>query len=199
MTKSVSAFFALTAALFALAVPSTSALASSCPSGLTGVLSGGKVTYTFHGRLTAPFGTLPVGAAFNGHVIYVYPQVSSPLNTPGVKGHYKSFKIKIDFSGQAAMDSGAGTIDVYDKPSFYPTDMFHAYNTTPVSGTLGGLNLASGAGLQVVFHNLAGTAWTTTALPDQTRTMANFTVGNGTFIQLQSTSGVTARGQLCPF
>jgi hypothetical protein len=172
-----------------------SASAAVCQ-GLTGVVSGGKIHYTAMGKLNSPFGSLPAGAPITAKLVYSLAQTSSPAPDP--KGNYRSFKIKVRSGSQQTSDSGPGTINIYDKPSFYPTDMFHAYNTTPVTGTLGGLNLASGAGLQISLQNLPGTGWSSVALPGAGLTMANLTAGNGTFIELRSTTGVSARANLCP-
>ncbi len=189
------------AAVCALALAATASAASAqasgggCPAGLSGTFSGGKVHYTLKGKLNQAFGTLPAGAPFTAKLVYAYPQTST---STGPNGHYASFKIKVSFGNQTVSDSGPGAIDVYDKPTAYPTDLLVAYSMTPISGTLGGLTLATGAGLSVDLQNLAGTAWTTTALPNASRTMAHMTAGNATFIELRSTTGLIVRGNLCP-
>ncbi|MDO8541473.1 MAG: PKD domain-containing protein [Opitutaceae bacterium] len=187
---------------------------SNSPScGLTGVTSnnGATITYFFAGSLAEPFGSLAAGTPFTGSFSYVVPQTSLQNGQPAYRGDYRYQSFSLTFGSTTVTDSGTGVINLYDHgtydlvgpfgPTTYPTDLFHLY-TFNVTGSLGGLTLAPGAGIQLVLQDVTGTAWSSTALPGAGLTMADLSAGNATFIQLQSTQtgfpGTTtmARGPL---
>jgi hypothetical protein len=84
----------------------------------------------------------------------------------------------------------------------YPTDLFHLY-TFSVSGTLGGLTLAPGAGLQLVLQDLSGSVFDFPSIPGANLTINDFTLGNATFLELREAYSLdpfyweaSARGEL---
>lgn len=188
-------------------------MAQSC--GLSGTRSSNIVTYSFSGKMNEAFGTIAAGTPFNGTLVYDYSQSNYSHGQQAYRGDYQYSSLSLTIGGTTITDNGTGVINHYDHgtydysssyggPTTYPTDLFHVY-TYNLSGSLGGLTLATGAGLQLVLQDVSGTAWSGIGLPDEHLTMANLTSGNATFIQLQQayTSGTMpamARGNLsvCP-
>jgi len=183
--------------------------------GLTGLLScdGTTITYYFAGALADPFGSLAVGTPFTGWFSYAAAQPNLQHGQSPYRGDYLYQSISLTFGSTTVTDNGTGVINLYDhgtydyanldpfgNPMTYPTDLFHLY-TFNVNGSLGGLTLAPGAGIQLVLQDETGTAWPSTALPGAGLTMANLTEGQATFIQLADSPFSTwARGPLlsCP-
>jgi hypothetical protein len=120
------------------------------------------------------------------------------LNTPLVpyRGDYGYTSVSVTINGVTVTDNGSGRINVYDHgvpgsypagplgTTGYPTDMFHLY-TFSVAGTFGGLTLAPGAGLQVVLQDVSGNVFNDPSIPGAGLTINDFTLGNGTFLQLK--------------
>jgi len=174
-------------------------VASVLCSVLVGTAHAALVTYNFAGTLNDPFGSLSVGTSFSGSFSY---DDSQPLNTPTIpyRGHYGYTSLSVTFGSTTVIDSGTGVINVYDHgpdgsypPVFggeggttgYPTDLFHLY-TFSVSGTLGGLTLTPGAGLQVVLQDVSGGVFDDPSIPGANLTINDFTLGGATFLQLQA-------------
>jgi hypothetical protein len=174
-----------TVALAALLPVAATSGSAPVPCGLSGQTNGTTITYSFAGTLTQPFGSLAVGTPFTGSFSYAAVQPDLSPADPN-RGDYKYQSISLTIGGTTVTDNGTGVINVYDGPGGYPTDLFHLY-TYNVSGSLGGLTLAPGAGVQVVLQNINGTTWGSTALPDETHTLADFTPDvSATFVELHS-------------
>lgn len=183
--------FALAAVAPVLATPAPVAVAC----GLTGQTNGTTITYSFGGTLSAPFGTLPAGTSFTGSFSYAAAQADLSPQLPN-RGDFLYQSISLTIGGTTVTDNGTGVINVYDGPGGYPTDLFHLY-TYNVSGSLGGLALAPGAGIQLVLQDVDGSVWNSTALPDHTLTLGDLTADvNATHIQLQSTPASTPPGNI---
>lgn len=185
---------ALCGLMLGLLLPAAGTLTTHAACGLNGVESNGIVTYTFAGALDEPFGSLAAGTPFTGSFSYAVPQPDLGPGSPTYKGDYLGQSISLTFGGTTVSHTGLIVATLYDHgtydgmgpfgPQTYPTDLFHLY-TINMSGSLGGLTLAPGAGIQIVLQDAAGTAWPSTALPGAGLTMADLTAGNATFIQLQ--------------
>jgi len=181
---------------------------------LVGTAHAAPVTYIFSGTLNDPFGSLSVGTPFIGSFSY---DDSQPLNTPSSpwRGDYGYTSLSVTFGSTTVVDSGTGVINVYDhgpdgtyppmgmgETTGYPTDLFHLY-TFSVSGTLGGLTLAPGAGLQLVLQDLSGSVFDFPSIPGANLTINDFTLGNATFLELREAYSLdpfyweaSARGEL---
>jgi len=212
--------FTISMAILLSFITINSPIEAATTNGLTGSISsdGTMITYHFAGKLDDPFGSLPAGTLFTGSFSYAASQPN--LNTEdfsAYRGDYLYHSISLTFGNITVADNGTGVINLYDhgtyegvdpngNPGTYPTDLFHLY-TYNMNGSLGGLTLAPGAGIQLVLQDIAGVAWPSTALPGSGLTMANLSAGGATFIQLQSTqiglppntNTIIARGSLFPY
>jgi hypothetical protein len=155
------------------------------------VLSTGTVptTYGFSGILNDPFGSLASGTPFSGTFTYDSTQA---LNTPFTnRGDYLYQNFGVTILQHTVIDGGTGVINMYNNPG-YPTDLFHLY-TYDVSGSFGGITLEPGAGMQLVLQDNSGTVFNNLGILKPNLTLAEFTAGNGTFLELR---GILAPGQL---
>jgi hypothetical protein len=164
---------------------------------LTGVTNAALTisTYNFSGILSDPFGNLPAGTSFQGSFTYDSGQ---PLNiTDPNRGDYVYQNFAVTILGQVA-NSGTGVINMYNNPG-YPTDMFLLY-TTDLNGSFGGIALTPGAGMQLVLQNVQGNVFSDLSVLKPNLSLADFTTGNATFLQLQGLLGSgdleIARGQI---
>ena len=141
------------------------------------------VTYEFAGTLQESFGTHPVGTPFTGSLTY---DASQADRTPTLdRGDFPYTNVTLRIGTDVASDNGTGVINLYDD-GFYPTDLFHLY-TFNISGVVGGLTLAPGAGLQVVLQDVTGAAFSgASVLPGPELVVTSFTGDGATFIELRS-------------
>ncbi len=155
------------------------------------VLSTGTVptTYSFSGTLNGPFGSLASGTPFSGTFTYDSTQA---LNTPFTnRGDYLYLNFGVTILQHTVIDGGTGVINMYNNPG-YPTDLFHLY-TYNVFGSFGGITLEPGAGMQLVLQDNSGTVFNDLGILKPNLTLADFTTGNGTFLELR---GLFAPDQL---
>lgn len=155
-------------------------------------------TYVFSGTLNDPFGNLPAGTPFSGSFTYDSAQ---PLNVVFTgRGNYVYEKFAVTILGKTIADNGTGVINMYDN-SGYPTDLFHLYPFA-LAGSFGGIALAPGAGMQLVLQNLQGNVFSDLSVLKPNLSLADFTAGSATFLELQGANpdalgGIPiARGQL---
>ena len=149
-----------------------------------------ELTYTFAGQLNNDFGTYPIGTSYTGYLIY--DDTQNPLDPANLgRGDYSYRELSVSIGGETATDYGTGVVNIYnhniDNPSdenSYPTDLMHVY-AFAISGTLGGVDLAPGAGLQLVLQDSAGTVFNDLSIPKGDLSLSKFTLGDATHIQLQ--------------
>lgn len=137
-------------------------------------------TYVFSGFLDNPFGSLPAGTPFSGSFTYDGAQ---PLNVVFTdRGDYLYENFSVTILGAVA-NSGMGVINMYDHPA-YPTDLFHLY-TLGLTASFGGITLAPDAGMQLVLQNTDGDVFSDLSVLKPNLTLADFTSGGATFLELQ--------------
>ena len=171
-----------------------------------------SVTYYFEGRLNDPFGTLGVGTAFSGSFSYDESQPTNASESSPYRASYSYQSLTVTFGAETVTDYGSGQLLVLDhglegsyppdqtgRTTGYPTDFIYVY---PIAAnqTLGGLRLSQ-SGFSVCLQDLSGFAISSPAIPSAGLTLANFTTGNATFLQLSEDSYAKpmpafARGEL---
>lgn len=164
---------------------------------MVGTLSATSVTYFFSGTLNDPFGSLSAGTPFSGSFSYDSAQ---NLNTPldPFRGDYLYTSLTVTIGESTVTDAGTGVMNVYDhgpagsyppdpigETTGYPTDLLAIY-TFSLSGSLGGLTLAPGAGIQIVLQDVNGDVFDGPEIPGSDLTINDFTLGGATFLELQA-------------
>jgi hypothetical protein len=143
----------------------------------------------FTGALDEGFGSLAAGTRFTGTFAYDTEQdgaLSVPSSGPGV---YRYLYMSLNIGNDMVYDAGPGQLRVYDMQTTpYPTDLLHLYPFA-LNASVGGVQLTPGAGLQIMYQDLAGTALNGLAPPPAGLSVSSFTGQGATFIQLQ---GATA-------
>jgi hypothetical protein len=162
---------------------------------LLGIAHTETIIYYFSGELDEPFGSLTEGTLFSGSFSY---EDSQPLNTPNkpYRGDYSFTSVSLTINGLTLTNNGTGYREffVFDHgvpgsypPRYwdgggttgYPTDSFHLY--TSFSGTFGGLTIEA---IWLVLTDLSGNVFTDPSLPGGNLVINDFTIGNGTFLNL---------------
>lgn len=155
-----------------------------------GTVCAAVVTYSFSGALDDSFGTLAAGTTYSGSFSYDDSQPLSISSANPLRADYSYDQFSISISGQL-FTSSSGTIHLYDydltTSTGYTKDLIEI-STLSLSGTLGGLNLASDAGIQLVLEDLTGNALTGLGLPKGDLSLGDFTGSGGAFLHFKQAS-----------
>ena len=148
------------------------------------------VTYDYSGVFNEPsyslgpgyFGSITFDTQFSVSLTYdnSQPTLIRDASDPLLGGPYEYISLSVTIDGKTVTDYN-GNIGVYSKSLGYPTDLLIAYGNG--GDTIGGLANSS---FILVLQNLNGGVFPTPSLLGANLSVNNFTLGNGTFLELDN-------------